>query len=399
VPSSQRILGRSAAFALVAYAFIVTMLGTTLPTPLYSLYREQFGFSELMITVIFAIYAAGVITALVLVGRLSDEVGRRPVLLPGLAFSALSAVAFLLAQGLAPLLIGRVLSGFSAGIFTGTATATLVDLAPPRRPGRGTLVATGANMLGLGCGPLLAGLLAQFATEPLRLVFWVDLALVAVAALAIVAIPEPVEAKPHPRLRPQALRVPAQMRATFIRASLAGFAGFAVLGLFTAVSPAFLGQTLHITSHAIVGVVVFAVFLASFGGQLAFEFVPARLAMPIGCGGLIAGMGLLAFGLAASSLALLVMGGVISGVGQGLSFRAGLTAVNAAAPPEERAEVASSFFVVAYVAISVPVIGEGVLAQAAGLRTAGLVFAAVVAALAGVVLVLLARGRNPADSD
>lgn len=390
-PASKALLGRSAAFALTAYAFAVTMLGTTLPTPLYSLYRAKFGFSELMITVIFATYAAGVIAALLLVGRLSDEIGRRPVLLPGLALSALSAVVFLLAQGLAPLLLGRVLSGLSAGIFTGTATATLVDLAPPQRPGRGTLVATGANILGLGCGPLLAGLLAQYASDPLRLPFWVDLALLVPAALAIVAMREPVQVRAHPRLRPQALRVPASVRPIFIRAALAGFAGFAVLGLFTAVSPAFLGKTLHITNLAIVGLVVFAVFAASLAGQLAFDAVGER-SLPVGCAGLIAGMALLAGGLAAPSLALLVAGGVVAGVGQGLSFRAGLTGVNEAAPPEERAEVASSFFVVAYLAISVPVIGVGVLADSAGLKTAGLVFAGVVAALAAVVLALLARG-------
>ncbi len=384
-------VGRSAAFALTAYAFAVTMLGTTLPTPLYSLYRVEFGFSELMITVIFATYAAGVITALLLVGRLSDQIGRRPVLLPGIALSAASAVAFLLAQGLAPLLIGRVLSGLSAGIFTGTATATLLDFAPHRHPARGTLVATAANMLGLGFGPLLAGLLAQYAADPLRLPFWVDLALLVPATLAIVAIPEPVQVRERPRLRPQGLRVPAQVRPVFIRGALAAFAGFAVLGLFTAVSPAFLGQTLAITNHAVVGLVVFAVFAASFAGQLVFEVIPERLAMPLGCGALIAGMALVAAGLAVPSLALLVVGGVIAGVGQGLSFRAGLTGVNAAAPPEERGEVASSFFVVAYVAISVPVIGVGVLAEAAGLRTAGLVFAGVVAAIAGVVLALLAR--------
>jgi MFS family permease len=369
------------------------MLGTTLPTPLYSLYRERFGFSELMITVIFATYAAGVIAALLLVGRLSDEIGRRPVLLPGIALSALSAAAFLLAQGLAPLLIGRVVSGLSAGIFTGTATATLIDFAPPGRPGRGTLVATGANMLGLGFGPLLAGLLAQYAAEPLRLPFWVDLALLVPAAIAIVAIPEPVKARGRPRLRPQALHVPPQVRPIFIRGALAAFAGFAVLGLFTAVSPAFLGQTLHITSHAVVGLVVFVVFAASFAGQLVFEVAPERQAMPLGCAALIVGMALVAAGLAVPSLALLVIGGVIAGVGQGLSFRAGLTGVNAAAPPEERGEVASSFFVVAYVAISVPVIGVGLLAEATTLRTAGLVFAAVVAAIAAVVLALL--GRRP----
>ncbi len=128
------------------------MMGTTLPTPLYGLYREKFGFSELMITVIFATYAVGVIAALLLFGRLSDEIGRRAVLLGGLGFSALSAVAFLTTSGLALLLVGRALSGLSAGIFTGTATATLVDLAPAEQRGRATLVGTLANMLGLGSG-------------------------------------------------------------------------------------------------------------------------------------------------------------------------------------------------------------------------------------------------------
>src|SRR5438105_6672664 len=116
-----------------------------------------------MVTVVFATYAAGVIAALLLVGRLSDEIGRRRVLLPGLAFSALSAVVFLIADGLGWLIVGRVLSGLSAGIFTGTATATLVDLAPPEKRDRATLVATVANMGGLGLGPLLAGLLSEYA--------------------------------------------------------------------------------------------------------------------------------------------------------------------------------------------------------------------------------------------
>src|SRR6202050_3200287 len=129
-------LGRRFGFAAAAFALAVAMLGTTLPTPLYALYRQQFGFSELMITVIFATYAAGVIASLLLFGRLSDQIGRRWLLLPGLVLSALSAVCFLTATGLPLLLVGRVLSGLSAGIFTGTATATLVDLAPEGRRGR-----------------------------------------------------------------------------------------------------------------------------------------------------------------------------------------------------------------------------------------------------------------------
>jgi MFS family permease len=386
-------VGRRAGFALAAYAFAVTMLGTTLPTPLYVLYRGKFGFSELMVTVIFATYAVGVIAALLLFGRLSDEIGRRRALLPGLALSALSAVAFLLADGVGLLLLGRVLSGLSAGIFTGTATATLVDFAAPEQRGRATLVATLVNMLGLGAGPLLAGLLAQYAGSPLQLSFYVDLALLLPAAIGIFVMPEPVQTSGRARLRPQALHVPAEMRATFIRSALAGFAGFAVLGLFTAVAPAFLGEVLGVKSHATVGLVVFAVFLASAAGQFALERVPSRVALPAGCIVLIAGMALLAAGLAASSSALFVAGGAIAGFGQGLSFRSALAGLNEEAPEANRAEVASSFFVVAYVAISIPVVGVGVLAQASGLKTAGLAFSGVVAALAAVVLALLARAR------
>jgi MFS family permease len=372
------------------------MLGTTLPTPLYELYRQQFGFSELMITVIFATYAAGVIASLVLFGRLSDQIGRRRMLLPGLALSAVSAVCFLTANGLPLLLVGRVLSGLSAGIFTGTATATLVDLTPPDRRGRATLVATMANIGALGTGPLLAGLLSQWAGSPLRLTFWVDLALLVPATIGIWAMPEPIARTSHPRLRPQAPTVPREVRSTFVPSALAAFAGFAVLGLFTAVAPDFLGQGLGVTSRALVGLVVFAVFAASAAGQVILQFIPERVAIPAGPGALIAGMGFLALGLAASSLTLLVLGGLIAGFGQGLSFRAGLAAVNERSPAAERGGVASSFFIVMYVAISLPVIGEGVLAQEIGLRAAGLTFAAIVAALSAVVLILSHTHRKTA---
>jgi MFS family permease len=395
----RRIQG-PAAFALAAYAFMVTMVGTTLPTPLYPLYQRRYGFTELIVTVIFAAYAVGVIAGLMLFGRASDGVGRRPVLLGGLALAALSSIVFLVADGLALLLVGRVLSGLSAGIFTGTATATLVDLLGADRADRATLGAALVNMGGLGLGPLLAGVLAQTAAAPLRLPFWVHLGLLVPAALGIALIREPVsrDDRGRPSLRPQTLAVPREMRGTFIRAALAGFAGFAVLGLSTAVSPAFLGRELEVHNLAVVGLVVFGVFVGSTAGQLLLEAVPGPAAMPAGCGGLIAGMALLAGGLAARSLALLVAGAILAGVGQGLSFRTGLAAVNAEAPEDQRGEVASSFFVVAYVALAIPVIGEGVLAELTSLRAAGLAFAAVVAAIAMIVLLLLARQRRDVEA-
>ena len=377
------------AFWLLAAAFVVTMLGTTLPTPLYVLYQAKLGFSPLMITLIFAAYAAGVLAALVLFGSASDEVGRKRVLLPGLACSGLAAVAFLLAQDLPLLFVGRVLSGLSAGIFTGTATATLVDLGGQESGERPTLVATVSNMGGLGLGPLLAGVLAQFAAEPLRLPFWVDLGLVLLAIAAVAAIPETVDVPEHPRLRITRPDVPPALRGTFLRAATAGFAGFAMLGLYTAVVPSFLAKVLDQPSHLLSGAVVFSVFAASAVGQITLVGRFGPRALSAGCVALIAGMALLAGGLAARSLAMVIGAAVIGGLGQGLSFRAGLQGVNAEAPVHQRAAIASTFFIVCYVAISLPVIGEGIAATAVGLRPAGIGFSIAVAAVAGGALATL----------
>ncbi|WP_375485802.1 MFS transporter [uncultured Jatrophihabitans sp.] len=373
-------------------AFFVAMVGTTLPTPLYPAYALEFGFGELVTTVVFAAYAAGVVASLLAFGHWSDQLGRRPMLLAGLALSAASAVAFLLPGALGWLFVGRVLSGLSAGIFTGTATATVVDLAPEGSRGRASLVAAGVNMAGLGCGPLLAGVLTQYAPHPLRLCFVVDLVLVAVGVLAVVLLREPVSPTGERELGPRRLHVPNEVRGVFARAAVAGFAGFAVLGLFTAVSPAFLGTVLHRHNAALVGVVVLVLFGASVTGQTLSTRLGLQRALPVGCVGLIVGMVVIAAALKVPSLTLLVVGAVIAGVGQGLSFRAGLGAVTSAAPDELRGQVTSTFFVVLYVGISLPVIGEGALAGGTSLVTAGIVFALLVAVLAAVALVLLLRG-------
>lgn len=377
--------------ALVGAAFTITMLGTTLPTPLYPIYAAEFGFGELVTTVVFAVYAAGVIAGLLLFGHWSDQIGRRPMLLAGLVLSGLSAIVFLLPGAIAWLYVGRVLSGLSAGILTGTATATIVDLAPPQGRARAGLVAAAVNMGGLGLGPLLAGVLAEWAPSPTRLCFLVDLALVVVGLGLVMVVRDPVSRVDSPRLAPRPLHVPAEMRAVFTRAAIAGFAGFAVLGLFTSVSPAFLGTVLHHSNRALVGVVVLCAFAASVAGQVLSARLALDRALRGGCVTLIVGMAIVALSLDAHSLALLVVGAVIAGVGHGMSFRAGLGSVAGAAPDDERGEVTSTFFVVLYVGISIPVIGVGSMASAFDLVTAGVVFAALVALLAATALVLLIR--------
>jgi MFS family permease len=383
--------GGRIAFVLVAVAFAVAMLGTTIPAPLYGLYREEFGFSAFLVTVIFAVYAVGVIAALLLFGALSDQIGRKPVLLAGLVASALSALVFLLADGTAPLFVGRLLSGLSAGLLTGAATATLVGLVAPENRGRATLVATAVNVGGLGVGPLLAGALSEVFGDPLRVVFAVDLALVLACVVLVALLPEPGHRVAHPRLSPQRPGVPAEVRDVFVPSALGAFAGFAVLGLFTSVAPSVMTTLMDVDHRATVGAVVFVVFAASAAGQAAMDVLPTHLAQRLGVGVLAAGVVLLGLGVATTTFALLVLGGVIAGLGQGLSFRSGLAAVTSAAPAERRAEVASTFFVVAYVALSLPVVGVGVLTVATDLQTAGEIFAGLVGLLALATLGLLVR--------
>jgi MFS family permease len=389
--------GQRLAIATVAYAFVVTMLATTLPSPLYELYRHQFGFSELMVTVIFAIYGVGVIAALLLFGRLSDEIGRRRVLLGALALSAGGMTALLLADGVPLLLVGRFLSGLSAGLISGAATAALIDLTPPARRARATLVSTIAQMGGLGVGPLLAGVVATWFVAPLRTPYWIVLVLLVIAAAGVWAMPEPGQRDRRLRLRPQSLTVPPHARPAFIRGAPATFAGFAVLGLFAALSPALLAAQLAHPSPAVVGIVVAAVFLASTVGELFMARVPGPAGLLIGYLSLIAGMGLLALSLATASFGLLVIGGLIAGFGQGLGFRAGLAGVVEMTAPEQRAEVSSAFFVVAYVAISISVIGVGILTLITDLETAGLVFSGLVAAIAAAGGTLIAPQAREAS--
>jgi MFS family permease len=381
------------AFALLAYAFAVIMIGTTLPTPMYALYAEQMHFAVLTTTVIFASYAAAVLFALLVFGSWSDAIGRRPVLLGGIMFALASSVVFLAADSVPLLLVGRLLSGVSAGIFTGTATAAVIEAAPPSWHDRAAAVATVANVAGLGGGPLLAGFLVQYAPQPLHLAFIVHIALIALAAVAVFIAPET-----SPRtgsLGLQSLSVPVEVRGVFVVAAIAAFAGFAITGLFTSVVPSFVSSVVGIDNHAVAGVAASTILIASAAAQVLGRQIPPRRAVVLGCALLIVGMIILAVALVLSSLAALISAAIVAGIGQGISFSRGLAAVADRTPAERRAEVSSTYFVVAYVAISLPVVGEGLAAQHLGLRTAGISFAIGVAVLAMACLVaIVVRERS-----
>src|SRR5690349_2529036 len=382
MPDSRR---SGFAFGLLAYAFAAIMVGTTLPTPMYALYAEHMHFSVVTTTVIYATYAGGVLFALLAFGRWSDAIGRRPMLFAGIAAALASAAVFLVADSVTLLLVGRVLSGLSAGIFTGTATAAVIEAAPEHWRTRAAAVATVANMGGLGIGPLLAGVLVQYAPAPLQLSFIVHIVLALLAGLAVFVVPE--TSQRTGKIGVQRLSVPVEVRAVFVVASLAAFAGFAVTGLFAAVAPSFVSGVVGIDNHAVAGLIAGSIFFASAAAQIAARNLNAQRAVAIGCAILVAGMVILAVALQLSSLTGLVAAAVVAGIGQGISFSRGLAAVAERTPADRRAEVSSTYFVVAYVAISLPVVGEGLAAQRWGLQTAGVTFAIAVAALSAICLV------------
>ncbi|MGV0775075.1 MFS transporter [Mycolicibacterium elephantis] len=375
------------AFPLLAYAFAAIMLGTTMPTPMYALYAEQMDFGVLTTTVIYAMYAGGVLFALLVFGRWSDAIGRRPILLAGVVAAVLSAAVFLTADSVAVLSIGRVLSGLSAGLFTGTATAAVIEAAPPNWRTRAAAVATIANIGGLGAGPVVAGLLVQYAPEPLRLSFALHIVLALLAGAAVLIAPETSERSG--RIGIQRLSVPAEVRTVFVIAAIAGFAGFAVTGLFMAVAPSFVADVAGIDNSAVAGLVASSIFIASAVTQVAVGGMEPQRAVAVGCAILIAGMVILAVALGMSSFLGLIGAGLVSGVGHGIAFSRGLAAIAENTPADRRAEVNSTYFVIGYVAISVPVVGEGLAAQTWGLRTAGVTFAVVVAVLSVTCLVAI----------
>jgi MFS family permease len=374
-------LSRPVAFWLIAYAFAVTMLGTTLPTPLYVIYQAQWHFSTSLITLIFAVYAVGVLAALLFAGRSSDQVGRRPVLAAAIVLSIASAVTFILAPGTGWLFLGRVLSGVSAGLMTGTATAALTETARPGSGRSASLVATTANMGGLGLGPLLAGLLAQYAPQPTVLPFLVQLGLVAVGGLGLLVVPETVSGRSRLSLRFHGFGIPQAGRHEFIAAGLAGFTAFSLLGLFSSLVPTFLSGVLHDTSHAVAGAVVFLAFAVAACSQLAGSRLPSRSVVLAGLTALLAALALIVAGLSAASMPLFLAGTAVSGVAVGAAFMGSLATANRLAPAQTRGQVISTFFVFAYVGLTIPAVAVGFGAQAFGDFRATLVCAVALAAI------------------
>jgi MFS family permease len=388
-------VSRRVAFWLVAAVLAAAMLGTTLPTPLYVVYQAQWHFSAAIVTVTFAVYAAAVMATLLLAGRSSDQAGRKPVLAVALGASALSTVVFILAPDVGALIAARIVSGVSAGLMTGTATAALTELVPASAGRRASLAATAANMGGLGLGPLVAGLLAQYAPRPTVLVFEVYLAVLAAAGLCLLLVPETVRPRRRPAVRFAGLGLPREGRREFVAAGVAAFSAFALLGLFFALAPTFLGSVLHEGSHAVQGAVVFLLMAVGTVSQLLLSRFSSRRVMLAGLGLFLAALALIVAALAQAALALFLAGTVVGGAAVGAVFLASLATANRLAPPERRGQAISTYFMACYSGLIIPVVGVGVASGFIGDFAAVLAFAILVAALCLFALASIARTRTP----
>lgn len=392
-------------FWVVAYVLLVVMAFATLPSPLYGLYRIQDHLSSLVITIVFAIFAAGTIAALLGVPRVAQRIGRRGVMLSAVAIMMVAAALLAAWKGLPVLLIGRLLTGVAAGLAAGTAITYLIELQlradPQSSMIRARTIGTSITVGALGVGPLVAGCLAEWAKWPLTLPYLVVLGLGAVGLVSLLFVPETgTRTRPartsNQSTRPRSGRLPVPAAAGTI-------AAFAASGLFAGLAGLILTVTLGRPSHALAGATLFLVFTCGVASQLATTRLRASSVLALGTISVLVGLVFLVASvrLASPNLALFLLGGAFIGAGLGAVFKGTTGIVLEAAAPENRLAMTSKLLVALYVGLSIPVVGAGIaLDRGASIPNTVLGFAILVAL--GVTLsgwALLRRHHSPDTKD
>lgn len=372
---------RTAAVLAVASLIGVGFMGSVVVTPLYSLYQRTFGFSEITLTLVYAVYVVGNVAALLLFGQISDQAGRKRAAFPALALAAVSALLFLFAAGTLSLYVGRLLIGLAVGVASGTGTAWLAELYGPGRRSTATLTAATANLTGIALGPLLAGLLAQYAPWPLRLPFLAYLVVLALVATGIARTPDTRQARitrlGDLRVRPR-LGVPRERIGAFTAPAITGFVTFALGGLYFALIPGIVLRDLH-SNVAVGGLIVCELATVATAVLVLGRRLRPALAMTCGLVLLVPAVALVVTAQALRSLPVLLVATALAGITMALGYRGSLQVVNDLAPDDRRAEVVSTYFIACFIGNSVPVIGLGVLSTLTDPLLASIVFAATIA--------------------
>ncbi|MFG3555840.1 MFS transporter [Micromonospora sp. NPDC047557] len=355
-------LSPTVSLVLLASILVSFLAASAAPTPLYGIYQERWHFSPVTTTLVFAVYALAVLASLLTFGKLSDHVGRRPVLAVAIAVQILSLVVFVLANGVPTLLTARLVQGLATGAATGAIGAAMLDI----DRARGTLANSIAPGLGTGSGALLSALLIRYLPAPTRLVFVVLIVILLVQAVGVALMPETVTPMAGARqsLRPE-VRLPRSVRGPVLVVVPVLFAVWALAGFFGALGPA-LVRSLMDTSIVVAGLVLFVFALFGSVAVLVLRNTAARTVILTGIVALILGMVVTVLSVMAESVPGFFVGLALGGVGFGGGFQGSLKTIMPLVEAHERASVLSLLYVVCYVGFGLPTVIAGFLVVYAG---------------------------------
>jgi MFS family permease len=390
-PRGGRLSGTPALYLLTS-VFVSLLASSSAPTPLYAVYQERWGFSPITTTIVFGVYAISVLVSLLTVGKLSDHVGRRPVLIVALLIQAATMLLFATADGVPSLMAARVVQGLATGAAIGAIGAGMLDIDARR----GQLTNAVSPTIGTGSGALVSALLVRYLPAPTHLVYFLLLAVFVLQAIGVALMRETVTpaAGALASLRPE-FKLPRQVRAHMLAAAPVLFAGWALAGLYGALGPALVAELTGGSAEVLGGLTLFV--LATVAGV---TVVVLRNAQPgtmmlIGIGALPVGVVITLLALAVESLPLFFVGTAISGAAFGSGFQGGIRTVASRVAPHERAGVLSLLYVISYLGFGVPVVAAGFLTvHGAGLRGATRDYGIAMIVLAAAALLALARSRR-----
>lgn len=379
-------------FWAVAASISVIVVGANAPIPLFTLYQDLWHFSTGMLTVIYGAYTVGVLAAIFLIAPLSDQIGRKRLLLPAIAAMTVALILCATAQNVLVLILGRVLQGLAIGAGTTTAMAALGELADgPDAHDKAALVATLATVVGLAGGPLVAGLLAEYGPYPLILPYAFICVFTALSFISVARMNETVTRSTQVTLRPRTIHVPPDVRPAFWVATYVESTAYAVAGTFAGLGAAFTRDLLHVGSHAAAGLLVALLFVASTASQLAFRKLRPVGAMLTGLGVLSLGLGFLIAAIVTASPGLFFGATVGLGVGHGLAYFGSQELLDTVAPASMRAQIIAGFLVGLYVGATIPAVAVGFVSRTFGLALSTLWFAGIVVLMCLVGIAWVAR--------
>jgi hypothetical protein len=385
----------SLSFWGAGYVLGLFLFAASAPSPLYGIYAARWHFSPLTLTIVFAIYAFGLLAALQVTGRLSDFVGRKPVILGAIALEIVAMLCFILADSTVVLAIARAVQGLATGCVVGAISAMLVEFSESVADGLAPMVSSAAPTFGLAIGGITSSVLVQYGPAPLRLIYWVIIAGLLLGGLLVAAMREPRQSRPGAlaSLKPVASLDPAA-RSTFIRVASPLIALWALIGFYLSLAPTLIGSIEHSTNLLWGGAVVFCLNFVGATAVVIWRRLEARSAMLIGCVALFVGVGITFVAIAVGDAVIFIIGSVIAGAGFGLAFLGAFRAVSAVATPDRRAGTLAVLYVVAYLAFSIPIILAGVAETQFSAHDVALVFSASVAVLSAVGVLTTAPRRH-----